>query len=141
MRFLSKALDLFLPRERNRRAACNRKVFLILLNPRSLSHHTIQNISTSRKKWAAWSVTSVDKGGIEIIPLSQRQTGVLPNRQIILWPYTDISDTRLILKNSHALLVMIRRKQPLSKLAVITKRGGHVMSPKVSVFIRRFSLF
>lgn len=67
--------------------------------------HSVWNLNPEPRKWAAWSITSVDAGGIEIIPLSQRQTGVLPNRQVVYWPYTNIEDERIILKNRYAVLV------------------------------------
>lgn len=68
-------------------------------------NQSVRNISSEPKKWAAWSITSVDAGGIVIIPLSQKQTGVLPNRQVVYWPYTDIADNRIILRNRYAVLV------------------------------------
>lgn len=68
-------------------------------------NQSVCNISPEPKKWAAWSITSVDAGGVEIIPLSQKQTGVLPNRQVVYWPYTDIADNRIILGNQYAVLV------------------------------------
>ncbi len=66
--------------------------------------HTVSNVSDSMQKWAAWSITSVDAGGIEVIPMSQRQTGVLPNRHIAFWPYTDLGDRRISLGNRYTLV-------------------------------------
>lgn len=57
--------------------------------------HRIENIGRESKEMAAWSITSVDAGGLEIIPQPLSQTGVLPNRHISLWPYTDMRDGRV----------------------------------------------
>lgn len=67
-------------------------------------HHTVRNIGKTTQRWAAWSITSVDAGGFEIIPMSDRQTGVLPNRHVAFWPYTDIGDSRIALGNRYAIL-------------------------------------
>lgn len=66
--------------------------------------HTVRNISSVPQRWAAWSITSVDAKGFEIIPMSQRQTGVLPNRHIAYWPYTKIDDPRIALKDRYAII-------------------------------------
>ena len=57
--------------------------------------HSVENMSSVPMKMAAWSITSVDGGGLEIIPQAERQTGVLPNRHISLWPYSDMRDARI----------------------------------------------
>lgn len=57
--------------------------------------HVVQNISDRPITIAAWSITSVESGGIEILPQPGRQTDVLPNRRIVLWPYTNMADPRL----------------------------------------------
>ena len=57
--------------------------------------HRVVNETKSPKRMAAWSITSLDAGGLELIPQPRRQTGVLPNRRLSLWPYTDMRDPRL----------------------------------------------
>ncbi|MEW6550109.1 MAG: hypothetical protein AB1407_11690 [Spirochaetota bacterium] len=57
--------------------------------------HGIENKNDSERKAAAWSITAVDAGGLEIVPQPRRRTGVLPNRRIALWPYSDMRDPRL----------------------------------------------
>jgi len=66
--------------------------------------HTVRNISPVPQRWAAWSITSVDASGFEIIPMSQRKTGVLPNRHIAYWPYTKIDDPRITLRDKYAII-------------------------------------
>ncbi len=66
--------------------------------------HSVRNIAATPKSWSAWSITSVDAGGVEVIPMSQSQTGVLPNKHIAFWPYTNLCDTRLSLGNKYSLV-------------------------------------
>ncbi len=49
---------------------------------------------------AVWALTVMQPEGLEIIPqppLGEHPRDLLPNRGIVLWPYTDISDLRLTL--------------------------------------------
>jgi hypothetical protein len=34
-------------------------------------------------------------GGMEIVPQTERDTGLLPNRLLVLWPYTKLNDPRI----------------------------------------------
>lgn len=40
-------------------------------------------------------ISSMDKGGIEIIPLEKRKEGLNPNKSLIFWPYSNIRDSRV----------------------------------------------
>lgn len=44
---------------------------------------------------APWAITQFKTGGMAILPQSREETGVLPNRSITLWPYTEMSDPRV----------------------------------------------
>ena len=41
---------------------------------------------------APWAITQFKTGGMAILPQSSEDTGVLPNRSLTLWPYTNMSD-------------------------------------------------
>jgi hypothetical protein len=41
---------------------------------------------------ALWAITQLKTGGTAILPQARQDTGVLPNRSLGLWPYTDMSD-------------------------------------------------
>lgn len=66
--------------------------------------HKIKNISDTPKQFAAWALTVMDRGGVEIIPQNTRDTGLLGNRLIAVWPYADINDERFYLGNKYATL-------------------------------------
>ncbi len=44
---------------------------------------------------AVWSLTVGSKGGREVIPVVQRNTGLLPNRSVVLWPGMPMTDRRV----------------------------------------------
>ena len=40
-------------------------------------------------------ISSMDRGGIEIIPLEKRKEGINPNKSFVFWPYSNIKDSRV----------------------------------------------
>lgn len=59
--------------------------------------HTLTNDSASPIEVASWGLSVMAPGGLEIIPmppLGEHPRDLLPNRIIVPWPYTDLSDPR-----------------------------------------------
>jgi hypothetical protein len=73
----------------------------------------ITNCTSKPMRFAPWSITSLTKGGIELIPLCRDDNGFLPNRTMALWSYSDIKDERFTLTDKYALL----KQNPLSEKA------------------------
>lgn len=48
---------------------------------------------------ALWTLSVMEKGAVAKIPLSTEDKGLLPNRNLVLWSYTDIKDERLQIDN------------------------------------------
>ncbi len=40
---------------------------------------------------APWAITQFRTGGVAVLPQARHDTGVLPNRSLAMWPYTDPS--------------------------------------------------
>jgi hypothetical protein len=60
--------------------------------------HTLSNHGSQIVELAPWPITQLRLGGIVIAPMpigNSDPHGLLPNRQISLWPYTRIRDTRI----------------------------------------------
>lgn len=53
--------------------------------------HELENIGLWDIESAAWAVTQLKSGGIAVYPQADCNTGLLPNRKFIVWPYTDMS--------------------------------------------------
>ncbi len=59
--------------------------------------HRATNIGTEPVALATWGITVMEPGGLEIIPrppLGEHPRDLLPDRMLVLWPYTDTSDDR-----------------------------------------------
>jgi hypothetical protein len=77
-----------------------RKTLGILLSDsgsRVTIRHTAANLGEEPISLATWGLTVMEPGGLEIIPqppLGQHPRDLRPNRGMVLWPYTDLSDPR-----------------------------------------------
>lgn len=57
--------------------------------------HRLTNKGLWPVKLSVWSISAMAKGGKEVIPQACRDTGLLPNRVLSLWPYTKLNDPRV----------------------------------------------
>jgi hypothetical protein len=53
---------------------------------------------------APWAITQLKTGGTAILPQMQQDTGVLPNRSLVLWPYTDMVNPNVRWGSNYILL-------------------------------------
>jgi hypothetical protein len=66
--------------------------------------HAIKNIGRWPIKIGCWALSMMRQNGFAIIPLKPSKTdqeGLLPDRQLSLWPYTDMLDERLLFKKDY----------------------------------------
>lgn len=88
--------------------------------------HTLRNDGNRPLQLAAWAITQLPPQGVAILP--QRTTpadenGMLPNRQLTLWPYTRWSDPRLELHDD-LILVHGRADMPRHfKIGIMNHAG------------------
>lgn len=57
------------------------------------------NLSNNILPLCIWSLSVCKSGGMLVVPLSREDTGYLPNRNIVHWPYNDILDGRYAITN------------------------------------------
>ncbi|MGI6133641.1 MAG: hypothetical protein ACOYEC_04465 [Christensenellales bacterium] len=60
--------------------------------------HKITN-EGEKRDFCIWGLTALRSGGRMKVNLPKIDTGFLPNRNLVLWPYSDINDERLIINN------------------------------------------
>lgn len=85
--------------------------------------HTMTNVSDNvTSPVAIWALSVMDKGAVAEIPLSTEDTGLLPNRNLVLWSYTDIKDDRFSFENS--MLTISQKDKPNAfKIGLFAKEG------------------
>ncbi len=57
--------------------------------------HVVTNHNAYEIECAIWALSVTGKNGLHVIPVSQKDTVLLPNRTIILWPCTKLNDKRV----------------------------------------------
>jgi hypothetical protein len=77
-----------------------RKTLRIALDPTSArvtATHIAENCGREPLQTATWGLSVMAPGGLEIIPLpplGEHPRDLLPNRPMVLWPFTDMTDAR-----------------------------------------------
>lgn len=77
-----------------------RKILTVALDRHSTRvtvTHRAENVGTEVLTIATWGLSVMAPGGVEIIPLpplGEHPRDLLPNRSMILWPFTDMADPR-----------------------------------------------
>lgn len=104
--------------------------------------HKAINEGGSPIQLATWGLSVMRPGGLEIIPqppLGEHPRDILPNRRMVLWPYTDLSDPRWTFGTEYWLL---RQEEgaPPTKIGLAHKRGWIAYLSDDLLFIKKFDL-
>ena len=87
----------------------NIQISLVEDKPQVLVRHVLTNHNSWSVECAPWAITQFKTGGVAILPQSQKQTGMLPNRSLTLWPYTEFANPQVIWGNRN---ILIRAEMP-----------------------------
>ena len=68
------------------------EIHLVANTSQVILTHRITNHGLWDVTCAPWAITQFKTGGTAIFPQIRKDTGVLPNRILTLWPYTDMTD-------------------------------------------------
>ncbi len=107
--------------------------------PEMTVKHYGKNISKQAKEFALWPITVMAKGGTEIIPLNTSNTGLLPNRNITLWPYTKINDPRFYISDKYITLTQDPENTDAFKIGVDCNAGIGYYVYGNSVFSKEYT--
>ncbi|MDD3831484.1 MAG: hypothetical protein PHW00_02370 [Clostridia bacterium] len=83
--------------------------------------HTITNCSDSDVRLALWAITALKSTGTVVLPLDTTTQGLLPNRNIVYWPYSNILDNRISMRLD-GIAVKANKAKPL-KIGTFTSAG------------------
>jgi hypothetical protein len=64
-------------------------------DPQVIITHHLANHGLWPVCCAPWAITQFKTGGVAILPQTCQDTGVLPNRSIALWPYTELANSNV----------------------------------------------
>ena len=103
--------------------------------------HRIRNIGRWPITLACWALTIVRPEGFAIIPvhpLKVDERGLLPDRHITLWPYTDLSDRRLIFSGDYIFVKMDSSVKSPVKVGAMARPSWTAYWVDGFLFIKRF---
>ncbi|MGZ9584822.1 hypothetical protein [Paenibacillus marinisediminis] len=72
-----------------------KQIEIVMTEEEVILHHRITNEGAYPITVTPWSISVMAQGGTAVIPQTKRETGVLPNRTLTLWPYTRMNDERV----------------------------------------------
>jgi hypothetical protein len=111
--------------------------------------HTLVNEGAWTVELAPWSITMLPLGGVAVIPFAAPPAdpdGLQPNRTLAVWPYTQLTDPRLVFSDEFLLVRGVGALPPL-KLGVLQSAAPEISLPGwlvywdgVYLFVKRFEV-
>ena len=108
--------------------------------PQAILRHELRNDGPWSVEFAPWALTMFKQGGVGIFPQpagNVDDAGLLSNRRLSLWPYTEINDPRLILRDDFLLVRAIPSLPPL-KFGYFNPHGWMGYWINDVLFVKRF---
>ena len=102
--------------------------------------HELWNGGAWPVELAPWAITQLPLGGVAILPQPTEpidSDGVMPNRHLVLWPYTRWHDPRLRLGDEHV-LIEARPESSVFKIGYMNHHGWVGYLRAGVLFVKRF---
>ena len=106
--------------------------------PRVKVIHTIRNVGQWDIRFAPWAITMLAPGGTEVMPMPNRSTEYLPNRNFTFWDYTELNDSRVYFGKEYLTLKQDPAKENPFKLGYNNEGGWSAYFNKGQVFFKFF---
>ncbi len=78
-----------------------------------VTHSFVNRGKQPTPRIALWTLSVMDKGAKAYAPISAQDTGLLPNRNLTIWSYTDLKDSRLEIGNDCVKLSHSNNPRPI----------------------------
>jgi hypothetical protein len=107
--------------------------------PRVHVTHVLENGTDRSLRAAVWALTQVTPGGVAVLPLptGELDGAQLPNRNVVLWPYTSLDDPRLAIADD-AIRVAATGDDRLLKVGYLNRSGSVAYELDDVVFRKHF---
>lgn len=101
--------------------------------------HYATNLSSNTKNNAIWALSVLHQGGLEIVPQPLNNTGLLSNRMLSLWSYTDMSDDRVYWGKKYITLRQDTEIQSAIKFGINNDRGWAAYLVNNGMFVKKYN--
>jgi hypothetical protein len=119
-----------------------KKEMEITLSPES-SRVSILHRLINKGPWpvelSAWSISAMAPGGKEVVPQACQDTGLLPNRLIALWPYTQMNDSRIQWGNRYIVVHHDDRIRHPVKFGIPNEQGWAAYFNRNHLFLKYYT--
>lgn len=106
----------------------------------------VTHIITNKNAWpiqlSAWPISVMSAGGLEVIPQPDRDTGLLANRSVVLWPYSKMNDKRLYWGEKYITIKHTLSANGLGdpfKFGINNEKGWAAYFNNNNLYIKRYS--
>ncbi len=103
-------------------------------------YHKVTNIGPWPQKYAPWALTVLAPGGVEVVPMPDRPTGLLHNRKIALWEYTKMNDPRVTWGDKYIFLNQDPNVDAPFKFGIDSQHGWAAYFNNGSAFVKKFDV-
>lgn len=103
--------------------------------------HKITNTGAFEAEFAAWALSVTDKGGMAVVPMPTRETGLLANRVVALWPYSKMTDKRAFFGDKFITLSQDSDTTCPFKLGINGEDGYVCVFNHDCLFVKQFDYF
>jgi hypothetical protein len=108
-------------------------------SPQATVAHTLVNTGSEPRDLTPWALSMCKLGGVALLPQPQAPVdshGLWPNRHFSFWPYTDITDKRIALRNRISLIFVT--PGPSNKLGYHNMHGWFAYQIDGTLFSKHF---
>jgi len=100
--------------------------------------HRLINKNAWPVELSIWALSVMAEGGMEIIPQPDRDTGLLGNRVLALWPYTKMNDRRVYWGNKYIVVNQDEAASTPFKFGISNEAGWAAYFNKGNLFIKKY---
>jgi hypothetical protein len=101
--------------------------------------HRLTNSGLWTIELSVWSISAMATGGTEIIPISGKNTGLLPDRLMALWPYTKLNDSRVTFGDRYIILQQSPDQAQPFKLGTSNEHGWAAYFNHNHLFVKYYN--
>ncbi|MBI5663753.1 MAG: hypothetical protein HZC49_01500 [Nitrospirae bacterium] len=100
--------------------------------------HRLTNTNRSPVELSAWSISAMAPGGKEVVPQTHKDTGLLPNRVMSLWPYSRLNDSRVYFGGKYIILRQDPQIMQPFKFGISNEQGWAVYFNRDHLFVKYY---
>ena len=100
--------------------------------------HSIKNCGPFAIEIAPWTITMLSPGGVEIMPQTSTDCGLLPNRNFTLWSYSEMDDPRVTWGKNYLILRQDPKKENPFKFGYNNESGWAAYFNRKQLFVKFF---